>query len=46
LCDCGADIEARDNTGWRPLHCAAMNGHISVVEELIGERNAEIAKDV
>jgi hypothetical protein len=27
---------------WRPLHLAAMNGHISVVKELIEERNAEV----
>jgi ankyrin repeat protein len=26
----------------RPLHDAASNGHISVVKELIEERNAEI----
>ena len=46
LCDRGADVEARTNGEWhpgsRPLHCAAMYGHISVVKELIEERNAEI----
>jgi ankyrin repeat protein len=42
LCDHGADVEARTNSGWRPLHLAAMHGHISVVKELIEERNAEI----
>jgi ankyrin repeat protein len=42
LCDRGADVEARDNGGWRPLHYAAIYGHISVVKELIEERNAEI----
>ena len=47
LCDSGADVEARTNDnsfrpGSRPLHYAAHSGHISVVKELIEERNAEI----
>ncbi len=46
LCDRGADVEARTTNGWqpesRPLHYAAVNGHISVLKELIEERNAEI----
>ena len=47
FCDRGADVEARTNDnayrpGSRPLHRASMNGHISVVKELIEERNAEI----
>ncbi len=42
LCDSGADVEARNNDGWRPLHFAACYGHISVVKELVEERNAEI----
>jgi ankyrin repeat protein len=42
LCDHGADIEARDNADWRPLHYAAIDGHISIVKELIEQRNAEI----
>ena len=42
LCDRGADVEARCHDGSRPLHRAAMNGHISVVKELIEVRNAEI----
>ncbi len=47
LCDRGADVEARTTAGeWQPgyrsLHYAADFGHISVVKELIEERNAEI----
>jgi len=42
LCDRGADIEARDYGGWRPLHYAAIYGHISIVKELIEVRNADI----
>ncbi len=42
FCDRGADVEARDGGGRKPLQCAACNGHISVVKELIEERNAEI----
>jgi ankyrin repeat protein len=42
FCDRGADVEARDDGGRKPLQCAACNGHISVVKELIEERNAEI----
>jgi ankyrin repeat protein len=42
LCDHGADIEACDDSGWRPLHYAAFYGHISVVKELIEVRHADI----
>jgi len=35
LCDRGADVEARDDYEYRPLHYAAYNGRISVVKELI-----------
>ena len=42
LCDRGADVEARSSYGSRPLNIAAEYGHISVVKELIEERNAEI----
>ena len=42
LCDRGADVEAFNNGGFRPLYYAAYNGHISVVKELIEERNAYI----
>jgi hypothetical protein len=42
LCDRGADIESHTNGGWRPLHSSSYNGHISIVKELIEERNAEI----
>ena len=42
LCDRGAEIEARTNSRWRPLHYAANSGNISIVKELIEERNAEI----
>jgi ankyrin repeat protein len=42
LCDHGADVEACNRWGRRPLHLAAYYGHISVVKELIEERNAEV----
>jgi len=42
LCDRGADVETCNDIGWRPLHLAAYHGHISVVKELIEERNAGI----
>ena len=42
LCDHGADVEARTNNGVGPLHLAVFNGHISIVKELIEERNAEV----
>ncbi len=39
------DIEARDNDGRTPLHCAAENRHEAVVQLLL-DRNADIkAKD-
>ena len=43
LYDFGADIEARSyDTGSRPLHIAATHGRLSVLKELIEERNADI----
>ena len=42
LCDRGADVEACDIWRWRPLHYAANYGSISVLKELIEERNADI----
>ena len=42
LCDRGTDVEARNIIGSRPLHWAAIHGHISVVKELIDEKNADI----
>ena len=42
LCDHGADIEARNEDGRRPLDYAARKGRISIVKELIEEKNAEI----
>ena len=31
----GTPINKKDNTGWTPLHWAAMRGHASVVEALV-----------
>ena len=43
LCDHGADVDARNHQdGSRPLHYAARKGRISIVKELIEEKNAEI----
>ncbi len=42
LCDHGADIEAKDSNGWTPLQSAAYNGLISIMKELVEERNADI----
>ena len=42
MCDHGADVEAHDEDGSRPLDDAAMSGHFPIVKELIEVRNAEI----
>ena len=34
LCEHGADIEAKDNTGWTPLHYAADKGCVNLVKYL------------
>jgi len=31
----GTPLNNKDNTGWTPLHWAAMRGHASVVEALV-----------
>jgi len=31
----GTPLNKKDNTGWTPLHWAAMRGHASVVEALV-----------
>ena len=38
----GVDVEVSTYNGLRPLHRAAANDHISIVKELIEERNTEI----
>jgi ankyrin repeat protein len=41
----GADVEAKDNDGFTPLHRATRNGHVQVSKELV-EHGADIeAKD-
>ncbi|MHC4604697.1 MAG: ankyrin repeat domain-containing protein, partial [Planctomycetota bacterium] len=41
----GADVNAKDNSGWTPLHQAAGGGHKDIVELLI-EKGADVnAKD-
>jgi len=37
----GAQVDAKDNHGWRPLHYAAWNGHSPVVKYLVEELGAE-----
>ena len=32
LCEKGANIEARDNEGWTPLHAAASAGNIDIAQ--------------
>jgi hypothetical protein len=41
LIDQGADVHAKDNDGWTPLHIACMNGHAEVVKALL-EKGAEM----
>jgi ankyrin repeat protein len=36
-----AEVDAKDTDGWTPLHSAAANGHLDVVEFLV-ERQAEV----
>ena len=35
LLDCGWDIEAKDDYGWRPLHYAAVEGHLQMIQLLV-----------
>ncbi len=40
-----ADVNAKDNEGWTPLHVAAMNGHKDVAELLLANKADVNAKD-
>ena len=31
----GADVNVESAVGWRPLHCAAANGHVEVARMLV-----------
>ena len=35
LIEHGADIEAKDRTGFTPLHCAAQEGHLAITQLLV-----------
>jgi len=37
-----AAAEARDAAGWTPLHHAAQNGHVDVVDELLAEAMVDV----
>jgi ankyrin repeat protein len=39
----GADIEAKDNDGWTPLHMACCEGPLSVVIELVSPNDSNDA---
>ncbi|OKP06952.1 Ankyrin repeat domain-containing protein 50 [Penicillium subrubescens] len=41
LLEKGAELESKDDDGWTPLACAAMNGHEAVVSLLL-EKGAEL----
>jgi ankyrin repeat protein len=45
LLEHGADIEAKDNRGWRPLHWAAINDRLAVVVELLSPGDEIHAND-
>jgi len=37
LTDNGADVNAKDNNGFAPLHWASFNGHLEVVKHLVAK---------
>ena len=43
--DNGAEIIAKDNNDWTPLHLATISGHLSVVEYLVKQKADLNAKD-
>ena len=46
LLDCGADVNARDDTDWTPLYLAAGNGRVDFVQMLLEHGAAINALDV
>jgi len=38
----GAQVDARDDDGWQPLHYAARGGHLPVVKYLIEEQGVQV----
>ena len=45
LCEQGADKDARDDSGWTPLHLAAFNGHLPMVKYLCEQGADKEARD-
>ena len=43
----GADVNAKDSSGWTPLHHAAVGGYVSIIAALIAEEGTEVdLKDI
>lgn len=40
--ECNANIEAKDNNDFTPLHLAVQSGYLYIVKYLINERKANI----
>lgn len=41
-CEFKADVNARNNDGWTPLHRAAYSGHLEIVKLLVVEFKADV----
>lgn len=42
LLDCGAPVNLTCESGWTPLHRACISGHLSIAQELVVSRKANI----
>ena len=38
----GAEVNAKDSSGWTPLHHAAVGGYVSIIAALIAEEETEV----
>jgi len=42
LARAGADVNAKNNIGWTPLHTAASEGHSKLLQQLVAQSEIDV----